>query len=221
MYCEYPTYWNGSSCVTFPRGGYQDAPLATSTTGVWPSPNCGGYYYNGTGTVSSTTGASSVVYGTASEVQPYYCKFGYEPQNRVRSANASTGLPAGYALMDSPILGCHKLTYTDHNTNSYKCSECQVGWILNLAQDTCTKVSLGSSSEAERNKYGCAKCADATCTYCAACHEGYMMGCSSTVATDTFAKRECCKTHNSASSAKKYSYDIQMNNTEIPYNVVI
>jgi len=92
------------------------------------------------------------------------------------------------------------------------CSECQIGFILDSTYATCTKVELGSSNKAERNKYGCAKCADTSCTTCDACHEGFSMECAST--TETFSTTECCKPYNTASSSKKYSYDIQMNNRE-------
>lgn len=211
MYCQYPTYWNGSSCVTFARGGYASTPSSATTKGDWPSPECGGYYYNGSGTVTSTTGTSSVVYGTSSEVQPYYCKNNYIPQNKALSINSGIG----YQKLASPVLGCKKLTYSDYNTNSYSCSECYIGFILSSTYKTCTKVLLGGSYVAERNKYGCAKCADATCTYCSSCHEGFSMECDST--TETFMTTECCKPYNSASHSKKYSYDIQMNNREIPF----
>lgn len=176
MYCQYSTYWNGSSCVTFPLGGYASSPSISTTSGDWPSPDCGGYYYNGSGTVTSTTGSSSVVYGTSTEVQPYYCKNGYIPQNQVKTTSGSIG----YLILDSPVLGCKKLTYADYNTYSYKCSECHTGFILSSTYDTCTKVQLGASFVSERNKYGCAKCADASCTYCSCCHEGFSMECDNT-----------------------------------------
>jgi len=188
--------------VTFPLGGYVSTPTSTTNSGDWPSPDCGGYYYNGTGTVTITTGANSVLYGTNTEVQPYYCKYSYIPEKSVKTTDSSMG----YQIMDSPVLGCKKLTWTDHNTNSYKCSECQIGFILDSTNATCTKVEVGSSHKTSRNKYGCAKCADASCTYCAECHESFFMECAST--KETFATTECCKPCHTVSSSKKYSHDI-------------
>ena len=70
MCCKYPLYFNGSSCMRFPAGGYLPTPGTSDTYGYMPDAQCGCYYYNGIGTATLTTASNSVVYGTTTQVQP-------------------------------------------------------------------------------------------------------------------------------------------------------